>query len=182
MKCAGTHRTADCQKSLDTPPKCVNCGGQHTANYGQCSALQIYLEKRNKKVKTNNGVAFGASAFPSLNQTAKAMPSPMSRPTPPLPSVIRPYADVVAGGSRGPSVVPSLPPRHMASYTQEPQELHANGVNTMLDLFGAIKELNSMVDLAQMLSLTRTLINKLRPCRTVAEKFQVFCSVLRCIE
>lgn len=64
VKCSGSHRSADCQKLLETPPKCVNCGGQHTANYGQCPALQKYLEKRNKNFKPNNGIAFNARDFP----------------------------------------------------------------------------------------------------------------------
>lgn len=40
VKCSGYHSTKDCVKPKDAPPTCVNCNGQHTANYRGCSVHQ----------------------------------------------------------------------------------------------------------------------------------------------
>lgn len=37
VKCAGPHLTRDCTKKIEQPPKCVNCGGAHPANYRSCT-------------------------------------------------------------------------------------------------------------------------------------------------
>lgn len=36
VKCVGLHDTRECQKTPDTPAKCVNCGGNHITNYIKC--------------------------------------------------------------------------------------------------------------------------------------------------
>lgn len=46
MKCAGSYDSTDCLKTLDTPATCVNCIGDHTANYSKCLALLNYLGKK----------------------------------------------------------------------------------------------------------------------------------------
>lgn len=39
VKCGEQHFTKDCTKTPDLPPKCCNCGGEHTANYRKCPAF-----------------------------------------------------------------------------------------------------------------------------------------------
>lgn len=54
VKCAGSHNTRECKKTLDTLAKCVNCGGSHTASYTKCPVLLRYLDKKsNPKVHPN---------------------------------------------------------------------------------------------------------------------------------
>lgn len=36
VKCAGPHKSTDCTKIKESPPKCVNCNEEHTANYRGC--------------------------------------------------------------------------------------------------------------------------------------------------
>lgn len=35
LKCASSHQTRECQKTIDVTLKCANCLGEHTANYKQ---------------------------------------------------------------------------------------------------------------------------------------------------
>lgn len=45
VKCLGTHRTEDCnRKDRDDQVKCVNCEGNHAANFRGCSAAKQYVK------------------------------------------------------------------------------------------------------------------------------------------
>lgn len=48
VKCVGKHCTAECTKQKDTPPKCVNCGEAHPANYRGCIVIKELQKIRNK--------------------------------------------------------------------------------------------------------------------------------------
>ena len=52
VKCAGKHRTEECDKPVKEKPKCVNCGEEHPANYRGClvaKELQKLKKKANSK-------------------------------------------------------------------------------------------------------------------------------------
>lgn len=52
VKCVDTHDPGCCGKSIDDPPKCVNCGGLHTANdFLHC---KYFLEKIKPNIKKLN--------------------------------------------------------------------------------------------------------------------------------
>jgi len=57
VKCSESHLTKNCQKSIDQPPKCVLCEGQHPASYRGCPFYQDIQSKRKssltKKLKTD---------------------------------------------------------------------------------------------------------------------------------
>lgn len=46
VKCAGDHPTASCTKMADTPAKCCNCGGSHTASFRDCPTRKQYLQTK----------------------------------------------------------------------------------------------------------------------------------------
>lgn len=51
VKCAGKHFTSACNLSKDVPAKCINCKGQHVANYRGCDVakqLQTIRDNYNK--------------------------------------------------------------------------------------------------------------------------------------
>lgn len=54
VKCAGNHPTKECKKTADDPPKCCNCGGEHTANYRKCPTYSNQVEILEKSRKPNN--------------------------------------------------------------------------------------------------------------------------------
>jgi PAX-interacting protein 1 len=49
VKCKQAHQTQSCQKPPSEPPACVNCGGEHPANYTGCPVYQKVLEARTRK-------------------------------------------------------------------------------------------------------------------------------------
>ena len=179
VKCAGFHSSADCQKPRETPPKCINCAGPYTANYGQCPALLTYLEKRKASPRNSNGVALIPPRHSNLLPLqGKVLPPPPTRTSPTIPAPFPSYADVVVAGARGQQTYLPSPGEYAVTGCPGDNPIQPCGVNAMHELIGAIQELNSIVDINQMLLLTRSLIEKLRPCRSIAEKFQVFCLML----
>ena len=60
VKCAGKHRTEECDKPEKEKPKCVNCGEDHPANYRGClvaKELQKLRKKQTKRqINTNKSV------------------------------------------------------------------------------------------------------------------------------
>lgn len=54
VKCSLDHRTADCKKQLNTPPRCSNCSQEHTASYKGCEIYKKLLQKRNLLRRPNN--------------------------------------------------------------------------------------------------------------------------------
>jgi hypothetical protein len=39
--CSGLHNVKKCPSAGSLAPKCCNCGGRHTANYGRCSQMKF---------------------------------------------------------------------------------------------------------------------------------------------
>lgn len=56
VKCGLGHSTAECTKLANTPPKCVHCSSNHTANYRGCTAYQklIHSKSINKNRNTQD--------------------------------------------------------------------------------------------------------------------------------
>lgn len=56
VKCAGDHTTESYSKSINTKPKCVNCGEEHIANYRGCIVAKEMQKRRNDAInyKKNN--------------------------------------------------------------------------------------------------------------------------------
>lgn len=48
LKCGLDHRSRDCTKSTDTPPKCANCNEAHLSNSKNCKEYEKYHGKINK--------------------------------------------------------------------------------------------------------------------------------------
>jgi NAD-dependent SIR2 family protein deacetylase len=64
VKCVEAHSTENCpRKSKDSSVKCINCGGEHPANYKGCIVYQslrkkLYPQLREKKIeRTNQGIS-----------------------------------------------------------------------------------------------------------------------------
>lgn len=51
VKCAGDHRTIECQKLVETNPVCCNCGMAHPANYRGCEVAKQLQKKRQEILK-----------------------------------------------------------------------------------------------------------------------------------
>jgi hypothetical protein len=53
-KCAVDHHYSLCQKSNDTPPKCVNCNSNHPESYRGCTYYKDISKNKNKKTYSKN--------------------------------------------------------------------------------------------------------------------------------
>ncbi|GBN70295.1 Nucleic-acid-binding protein from transposon X-element [Araneus ventricosus] len=51
VKCAGHHESKDCTKPKDSPAKCANCGGDHTANHSKCPKNPLQTSQIKNSVK-----------------------------------------------------------------------------------------------------------------------------------
>lgn len=72
--CGQQHKTQDCTLDKSAPPKCANCGGPHTANYGGCEYLSKYAKKQSAPLSQPAPQHFNMDqqSFPGLrgpNQT-----------------------------------------------------------------------------------------------------------------
>ncbi|KAG5884529.1 hypothetical protein JTB14_029062 [Gonioctena quinquepunctata] len=52
-ECGNSHPTNECRKSKNTPAKCCNCKGQHTANYKGCTCSPK-LQRKTSNSNNNN--------------------------------------------------------------------------------------------------------------------------------
>lgn len=76
VKCAGSHNTEDCKKPPTTPPKCVNCQGEHPANYRQCPNAENYRTRFQRRPRPQ------IAEFPQLPTTETRIPG-FALPSPP---------------------------------------------------------------------------------------------------
>lgn len=106
LVCAGDHKTEECVKRIPrvelkkkTDPdrsfiKCINCGGQHTANYQGCSSRKEFIQtqqrlnERNGRRRHNTAPNFNYEHdFPTLSQQQRAVPR--------QPYFNQPWAEIV---------------------------------------------------------------------------------------
>lgn len=109
VKCGATHLRADCPVEGDTPPKCCNCGGAHTASWRGCPAYKRVagLHRGRSAAGTHAPVAApktstGPVSVPRTSAKKVPVAAPVTlRPDPPRPATGRPvvsYAAAVTGG------------------------------------------------------------------------------------
>ncbi|GBN76416.1 RNA-directed DNA polymerase from mobile element jockey [Araneus ventricosus] len=75
MKCAGPHRSKECPKPKDTPPKCLHCNGPHTANFTGCPKNPVNR-------RTFSEAPENAWADPVIISKIKMPPTPAVEPDP----------------------------------------------------------------------------------------------------
>ena len=146
IKCAGTHTTDQCSKSLETPAKCIHCQGDHPANYKGCSAYKTlysnkYPKLRTKEVtyQTPSSPKFTFTPIPPTNQT----PSPTKFTTPSTS-----YAQAVQGTRNTPnshrdppqSSAPNSPNTDNVSRLEKLIEKQSEQINNLLSLLTLIMD------------------------------------------
>lgn len=71
VKCGLGHSTAECTKDKNTPPVCVHCLQNHTANYRGCRVYKHLIQKRNynngfRQQHQNPNFSFSPQDYPHL--------------------------------------------------------------------------------------------------------------------
>lgn len=83
VKCPGQHGTRDCKITKDQKAKCTNCGGDHPANYSQCTTLLEFLDGRNKaNAKKNPTRTFNSTPITQGIKYSMAASGARSTPVP----------------------------------------------------------------------------------------------------
>lgn len=74
VKCGLGHATAECRKTINTPPQCVHCLKNHTANYKGCEIYRNLIARRSYKMNShssndqgNHNFNMNRNQFPHLN-------------------------------------------------------------------------------------------------------------------
>lgn len=159
LKCAADHWTKECTKNRDTPAKCVNCEGPHTANSVDCPTymekIQWIEAKRQEHPRTQAGKQtqstpniYNNKAFPELSRykTAPAPPDATSWNT-------------------------SNQPQAQQRQVSNQSESELSGFNV---LTGEFKTLNNLINVNAMLTAIRDLNKQLINCKTSVDKFTAF--------
>lgn len=66
VKCTSIHAPGECKKLFEDKPRCINCNGEHSANYKKCITFINYTEK-NENQRTTYQKSTGFSS-PIVNQ------------------------------------------------------------------------------------------------------------------
>ena len=95
VRCAGTHESASCSKTRDTPATCVLCGEAHPSNYKGCSAYKDLQRLRRPNLTPRyQGATRQPPADllegPPLPQPALPQIKPLQRPPRPVPQPRQP--------------------------------------------------------------------------------------------
>lgn len=158
VKCLNPHHTRDCpmKKTENSVPKCVNCKGDHSANYHKCPALLEYLEKRNG------------------NRQNTEIPQQQTRRTlPPNNNFGRfRYSEALSGRSERND-------RNERTERQSQNELRMGmsecneGIASLASVMNELKEINSMIDLTRFFNLLNQLKVELRDCNSISDRFMI---------
>jgi PAX-interacting protein 1 len=78
VKCDGTHAKGSCPRTTrEGDPKCVNCGGNHSANHRGCPVFKQHLERQKARPSRNQVPVHRSPAsvppihqFPALSQSS----------------------------------------------------------------------------------------------------------------
>lgn len=97
VKCVGKHRTAECTKQKDAPPKCVNCGEAHPANYRGCIVIKELQKIRNKTRETSISTRPEINSASTRISTKLRAHQTLNKPSRTNPNVT--YADALTFGS-----------------------------------------------------------------------------------
>lgn len=79
VKCAGQHHTTQCTKTIEIPPMCANCGGNHPASFQGCPRHPKVLKEIAASKKTNTEPFKWGNQ--NKNRQINVQPTQISAPT-----------------------------------------------------------------------------------------------------
>lgn len=178
VKCTDPHLTKDCTKPQSKEPKCVNCDGNHPANYRSCTAYLTHLEKvqqakqsRNAKDSPNKieaSVQHQAQQArqKTLSKREDEHPRPEPRNNDPSSSKYT-YAAVATCKTQLGEV------NTQKNINSTVTKKNIAEIATVESLVNEIKILNTLCDLRSMLSLVKKMNSKLQQCEDQVSKLLV---------
>lgn len=147
VKCAGDHETRLCQKLPKDPPKCVNCGEAHPANYSACTAAVKYLQALQKRARApayRTAPANNNNNYPPMrgNHSSGESPTQTARPS---------YSSAAKT---------SLPEEHQ--------------IGEFVEIMDQMNKLKQVCNLSNILNQLKELNSKLANCQNEKEQLMVF--------
>lgn len=162
VKCAGSHHTKDCERrERDNRVKCVNCGGDHPANYRGCNIhkqlqQKLYPTLRKKQLTPQQNIM--ANQQPRPNMTPYQWPINYNQAFPILPSQAgRKYSQVLN------NVIPPGPANQQTIQSfNNTNEQPTNDISELKSLIRELIEQNreNAKNMSTMLNLLTALVNK----------------------
>ncbi|CAH1110551.1 unnamed protein product [Psylliodes chrysocephalus] len=176
LKCAAGHHTKTCLKSRDTPATCVNCGGDHPANFTKCkSYLDRVARLEERKMTTNNKKSYKPAPLPTHNRwesRKEATKSSKYNTEFPLLPGNRDVEFPLLPGNR------DVPQQEQRRQPSRPTQQTQGGMDDIFALNHEMQELNSLVNIAELTRAVRELNSKLRECRSESQIFLTYNSFM----
>ena len=146
VKCQNRHAPGDCAKTTkDGAAKCVNCGGDHAANYRKCKEYCDYKEKVTNNVKKKPVVRyFESTPAPWANSSSKS--------SKPINSDFR-YSQ---------REFPEIGTFKVPHQGQKPNEPKQNESSTKKNLFDLKDDFNAIPEIDVTIKLFQELIEELK--------------------
>lgn len=168
VKCAGKHKTIDCQLTKqDNNPKCALCGGNHTANYKGCEVYKTLKIQRfpppRQRENTNEDIqaevpSSGNERYATL-KTATSYADAVAQNLPPKQNSQSQLPSITKQNKQTPPqkpVGPLLPPQTQNIDTEQTSDIR--------ELKEMMKQL--ILQMTNMLNILTLLINKHDDCRS----------------
>lgn len=150
LKCAEGHLTIDCSKPKDTPAKCVNCNGDHPANYTKCITYQNLLEKlqeRKNQEENKKPVKYSPAPLPKTNLWENRR---------------RIQEEKKNARQFDPKEKEERPPKSTGEF------------GTFTEMKNELDKLNEFINISEFLLKIKNLNEKLARCKSGSDKFQIF--------
>lgn len=159
VKCAGGHATKDCIKEATSKAKCINCEGDHTANYRECPAKKSYEAK--------------TSRMPPRPVPQRTVPQ-RTVPQMTVPQMTVPQMTAVQGGKTWAQIT-----NGSSSATYSNPIIPTINKESTTKMTSADMPIN---DLMQLVLKIRDLQIKLKSCRSVEERMYLLLELAQTME
>lgn len=152
VKCIGKHNTKNCTliKTENSKAKCVNCMGDHPANYKKCPALLDYLEKRNILTQQNPNNKKEITINRKQQSENRQRSTQHGQVT---------YSEAVRG--------------KMGPPTSTTSGASGAGTNDLKSCMSELREINELFDFAKYIKILKQLKNELKTCDNTVDKLTV---------
>ncbi|CAH1110469.1 unnamed protein product [Psylliodes chrysocephalus] len=179
LKCAAGHHTKTCVKTRDTPAKCINCGGDHPANFTKCKAYVeriTRMEERKQNSNKNQKQTYIPAPLPTKNRwesRREAMNSTnYNTEFPLLPGDTE--FPLLPGSRADPNTRTNQEARKQPSRSNNQNQSTQGDMGDLFALNHEMQELNSLVNISELTRAVRELNSQLRECRSEASIFLTY--------
>lgn len=170
LKCAEGHFTKECQKSMNEPAKCANCGGPHPANNTQCVIYKRRIEgveRQATRIPPPAAMKYVAAPIPRTNiweerVKTQTQPEPRKIPGPRQQSYSQPEP-------RSPLM--KTPPPELQR-TQQSDVSKMSDMEKLERLQTEARRTASLVNLDLLLARMIEMNDMLEKCPTAGEKLK----------